>query len=140
VVAVAVSPEQASAHDLRLVVKLPPDMPDLLITEAGFDDDTPADEAKVVIVDATGAVIAEAKTDERGMCTFARPGPGKYTAKIEAFGHLDRVEFEIADTSTVFEYRGWRPNQTLGLVAGVGGLMLVSVGYGWFRRRKSPAR
>jgi len=139
VAAVAFFPGRASAHDLRLVVKLPPDTPDLLITEAGFDDDTPADEAKVVIVDASGAVVAEAKTDERGVCKFARPGPGKYTAKIEAFGHLDKVEFEIADTSTVLEYRGWRPNQTLGLIAGVGGLLLLSVGYALFRRRKSPA-
>ncbi len=134
VVAVALSPAQANAHDLRLVVKLPPDMPDVLLIEAGFSDDTPADEAKVTITDATGAVIAEARTDERGMCKLPRPGPGKYTAKIEAFGHRDQVEFDVAGPAV--EYRGWRPDQTIGLAVGVGGLLLVSVGFWWFRCRK----
>ncbi|MBA4188844.1 MAG: hypothetical protein C0467_12675 [Planctomycetaceae bacterium] len=135
VVGVALSPAQADAHDLRLVVKLPPETPDVLLTEAGFDDESPADEATVTIIDSNGTVIAEAKTDERGMCRFARPGPGKYTAKIVAFGHRDKVEFDVAGPE--IEYRGWRPDQTIGLAVGVGGLLLTSGGFWWLRGRKS---
>ena len=139
VAAVALSPSAASAHDLKLVLKFPPDQPEVLIAEGGFDDDTPADEAKVTITDATGAVVAEAKTDERGVCKLTRPGPGKYTAKIVAFGHRDQLEFDIAAPTapepTPTEYHGWRPDKTLGLVVGVCGLLVVSAGY-WLLRRK----
>jgi nickel transport protein len=135
--AVALSPSRASAHDLRLVVKLPPESPDVLIAEGAFDDDTPADEAKVTITDANGEVIAEAKTDERGTCKFTRPAPGKYTAKIVAFGHRDKIEFEVAEVAgPMVEYRGWRPDKTIGLATGVGGLLVVSGSYWWFRGRK----
>ncbi|MCE9561076.1 MAG: carboxypeptidase-like regulatory domain-containing protein [Planctomycetes bacterium] len=135
--AVALSPGRAAAHDLRLVVRMPEETPDVLVTEAAFDDETPADEAKVTITDESGAVIAEAKTDERGVCKFARPGPGTYFATIIAYGHRDRQKFEVtAIAGPTVEYRGLRPDQTLGLVAGVGGLLLVSAGYWWVRRRK----
>ncbi|MFO0825354.1 MAG: carboxypeptidase-like regulatory domain-containing protein [Gemmataceae bacterium] len=139
VVAVA-WPGQASAHDLRLVVKVPPDTPEVLLLEAGFDDETPAEEAKLVITDAAGTVVAEGKTDARGLCKLARPVPGKYVATVDALGHKDKVEFEIvgaADAGTAAtEYRGWRLDRTLGLVIGVGGLLAFSGGYWLLRRRK----
>jgi hypothetical protein len=127
-------PSQANAHDLQLRVKLPPDVPNMLIVEAGFDDDTPADGARVVITDAAGKVIAEGKTDEKGVWRTTRPGGGKYTAKVESLGHADRVHFEVAD-SDVFEFSGWRMNKMLGIAIGVCGLLLLSVGFWWFRLR-----
>lgn len=140
VVAVAVfAPDRVSAHDLQLVVKVPPDRA-VVVVGAGFDDDTPAEAGRVVVTAADGSVVAEGKTDEKGVFTFARPGPGKYTATVEALGHKDRVEFEIVCELTVpAEYRGWRPDQTVGLAVGVGGLLGVSAGYWWVRRRKAAA-
>ncbi|VTU01267.1 unnamed protein product [Gemmataceae bacterium] len=144
--AVALSPAPALAHDLRLVVKLPPDEPTVVVLEAGFDDDTPAEAAAVSIVDAEQYIVAEGKTDDRGVCRLPRPGPGKYTAKAVAIGHRDRVPFEVpgppkpeapATDAAPTEYRGWRPDQTLGLWAGVGGLLLASGAYWWLRGRKS---
>src|SRR5262245_2988950 len=89
------SPGRASAHDLQLVVMLPPDAPKELIVEAGFDDETPAEGAKVVITAADGTVVAEGKADEKGVCKLVRPAPGKYTATVTAYGHRDKVVFEV---------------------------------------------
>jgi hypothetical protein len=140
--AVALSPAAARAHDLRLVVKLPADEPTVVVLEAGFDDDAPAEAATVTLIDAEQYIIAEGKTDERGVCRLPRPAPGKYTAKAVAIGHRDRVPFEVvgpapataaAPDAAPTEYRGWRPDQTLGLWAGVGGLLLASGAYWWLR-------
>lgn len=143
--AVALSPAPALAHDLRVVVKLPADEPTVVVIEAGFDDDAPAEAAAVTIVDAEQYIIAEGKTDDRGVCRLPRPAPGKYTAKAVAIGHRDRVAFEVvgppkpeapaADAPT--EYRGWRLDRTIGLSAGVGGLLLISGAYWWLRGRKT---
>jgi nickel transport protein len=136
VVVAVLSPDRASAHDLQLRVKLPPDEPTVLLVEAGFDDDTPADGAKVVITDAAGKVIAEGKTDEKGVWKTMRPPEGKYAATVESIGHMDKVAFEVA-ASGYFEFRGWRLDKTLGIALGVGGLLLLSAGFWWFRLRKA---
>jgi len=132
--AVAVlAPGRASAHDLRAVVKLPGDA---LVVEAGFDDETPAQGAKVTIADAGGNVVAAGETDERGVCRLANLTPGKYTAVVEAVGHRDEVAFEVAGSSGLFEFSNWRPNKNAGLAAGVGGLLAVSGAFWWLRRRR----
>src|SRR5262245_50742102 len=130
--AVALSPGQAAAHALTLVVKFPPDSPDVTV-ETGFDDDTPAEGAKVVVTAADGSVVAEGKTNEKGVYKFAKPKPGRYTATVESIGHRDSVEFEVAGTAE--EYRGWRLDPVLGLAIGVVGLLGGSVGYWWLRRK-----
>jgi hypothetical protein len=132
--AVVLSADRAGAHDLQLVVKLPRDAPGVLIVEAWFDDGTPAEDAKVVITDSAGKTVAEAKTGETGVCKLTRPEPGRYTATVEAYGHRDRVEFEIVESGEG-EYRGWRPDKALGLAAGVGGLLAFSAGFWWLRRK-----
>src|SRR4051812_19092352 len=105
VAAVALSPGRASAHDLQLVVRFPAGSPGEMVLVTGFDDRTPAEEAKITITDASGTVIAGGKTDERGMLKLPRPKPGNYTATAEAFGHRDVVPFEVAGAAD--EYRGW---------------------------------
>lgn len=134
--AVALSPGRASAHDLQLVVKLPPDAPGQVVLVVGFDDDTPAEGAKVTIADAAGAVVAGGKTDERGVLKLPRPGPGAYTATAEAFGHRDQVEFKVVGPAGGDEYRGWRPDRAVGLAAGVVGLLTASAAFWWFRRHR----
>lgn len=139
-VAVAlVSAGTAHAHDLRLTVKLPPETPEVLLLEAAFDDDTPADEAKVTLTDATGAVIATAKTDEKGVSRLTRPGPGKYKATAEAFGHRDAVEFEVAAPAAAplaEVFAGARPDRNIGLVVGVVGLLTLSLLFWGVKRRR----
>lgn len=137
VVVVALVPGRAAAHDLKATVKL---QADVVVVEAGFDDETPAQGAKVAILDASGKEIATGKTDETGVWKFKKPEPGKYRAIVESAGHRDEVEFpieaaELLDSPT--EFARERPNQTIGLIVGVGVLLAASGGYWWFRRRKA---
>jgi len=131
---VVLNPNRADAHALVLGVKLPPDAPDLLLVEASFDDETPAEGAKITITVADGTVVAEGTTDEKGVCQLTRPGPGKYKATVDSHGHRDAVEFEVAGGGGG-EFMGWRPDQVTNLAIGVGGLLGLSAAYWWFRLR-----
>jgi nickel transport protein len=130
------TPGAADAHDLQGVVKLPPSDLTVLIVEAGFDDETPAEGATVRLLEAGGTLVAEGKTDEKGVWKTTRPGKGKYVVKVESLGHADRIEFEIVGTGD-YEFAGWRFDKTLGLAIGVGGLLVASGGFWWFRLRKA---
>ena len=44
-------PERAAAHDLKATVKI---LPEEIVVEAGFDDDTPAEGARVTILKEDG--------------------------------------------------------------------------------------
>jgi hypothetical protein len=125
-------PEPVRAHDLRVVVNV---LPETIQVEAGYDDDTPAEGAKVTITDAQGVVVAQGTTDERGICHLPRLEPGRYNAKVIAAGHADTVAFEIGNSIT--QFRGWRLNRMLGVAIGAGGLILISVGFWWRLRRKN---
>jgi hypothetical protein len=132
------APGRALAHDLHAKVKL---LPDAVVVEAGFDDDTPAEGAAVEITDAAGATVATGKTDEKGVCRLAKLGPGKYKAAVKSIGHADEVEFHVEAAATPLgapiEYVRERPNRAIGLAVGIGGLLAVSVAYWWLRRRKA---
>lgn len=135
---VAAGPGQARAHDLKATVKL---LPDAVVVEAGFDDETPAEGAKVVITDAAGKEVASGKTDDRGVCRLPKLEAGKYTAKVESVGHRDEVEFSVAAAASPLdapiEFARERPNQSIGLAVGVVGLFLAAAAFWWFRLRKS---
>ena len=130
---VAIAPARASAHDLRAKVKLPGNT---VVVEAGFDDDTPAEGAKVVITNASGIEIASGKTDEKGVYNLPKLPPGKYVATVESLGHRDVVEFEVAESAELFEFSNWRLDKRLGLAIGIGGLLAVTVAFWWLRVRK----
>lgn len=126
------SPGRACAHDLRVVVKL---LPEVVRVEAGYDDDTPAEGAKVTISNAAGVVVAEGKTDDRGVCDLPKLGAGQYTAKVESMGHADTVAFEVSG-DVGGEFAGYRMSKPLAIGIGVGGLLAVSAGFWWLLRRK----
>jgi nickel transport protein len=60
---------------------------DLVRVQVFFDDDTPAQEAAVLVTDSNQKPKAEGKTDEHGAWTFAKPAPGAYTVKASGVGH-----------------------------------------------------
>jgi len=134
---IVVAPGRATAHDLKAIVKL---LPDSLVVEAGFDDDTPAESARVTILNDSGAEVASGRTDEKGVCRLAKLAAGKYTAIVQdPTGHRDEVPFEIAAPEFLdapLEYVRARPNKVIGLVLGVGGLLGASLAFWWFRLRK----
>jgi nickel transport protein len=133
---VAGFPGLASAHDLRAVMRV---LPDGVVLEAGFDDDTPAQGARVVILNSAGVEIASGTTDERGLCPLPKIAAGRYTATVESAGHRDEVSFEVAAPEFLdapLEYVRERPDKTLGVVIGVGALLAVSFAFWWLRLRK----
>lgn len=136
VVVALLAPAAVHAHDLQGVVKLPPTDLTVLIVEAGFNGVEPAEGATVQLLEAGGKLVAEGKTDEKGVWKTTRPGKGKYVVKIESMGHADTIEFEIVGTGD-YEFAGWRLDKTLGLALGVGGLLAASAGFWWFRLRKA---
>ena len=85
---VVAAPGEGRAHDLQATVKL---LPDAVVVEAGFDGDTPAEEAACDLTDAAGSEVARGKTDERGVCRLPVLGPGNYVAIVESIGHRDEV-------------------------------------------------
>src|SRR5437763_1558459 len=97
-VVVLLAPAVARAHDLKTVVTIGPDV---VKVEAGFDDDSPAEKARVTVTDTSGATVGGGVLDERGVWSFPRPAPGRYTVVVESAGHRDKVPIEVADAGPV---------------------------------------
>lgn len=72
-----------------------------VVVEGYFDDNSPADDAKVTVEDETGTVIDQGKTDANGKWSFATPNPGKYKVKLDAgAGHRATTTLTITDPAT----------------------------------------
>lgn len=71
-----------AAHDLGAQAKF---QDGEVLLEAYYDDDTAASQAKVRVVDGTGAVVAQGITDDHGQWKFAAP-PGRYRMTVDAGG------------------------------------------------------
>lgn len=131
-------PARAAAHDLRAEVPHPETDP--VRVEAGYDDGTPAGEARVTVTDAAGAVVAAGKTDERGVWEFPKPGPGTYRIVVEAAGHRDAVRLTIPEgpgaVPTVFTRE--RLDKTFGVAIGLALLLGGTLAFVLLRRRKRP--
>jgi hypothetical protein len=124
----------ADGHDLRARVTL---QPDSTVVQAWFSDDSPAQEAKVNILEAGGNEILSGKTDDKGVCTLRKLGAGKYTAVIESIGHRDAIEFEVSDSASTLEFYNWRMNRSLGLGIGIAVLIGGTCIFWLMRRRRS---
>jgi hypothetical protein len=131
---VLLAPAVASAHDLRARVTLAA----AVKLEAFFDDDTPAELADVRVTDAGGAEVLAGKTDDRGVWTFPRPNPGRYTATVKSAGHVAKVEFPVEGDPEAppAVYAPWRMNKALGLAIGLVLLLGLSAASWLIRRRR----
>ncbi len=68
---------------------------DKLIVEAFYDNDIPAENAKVKLLQQQ-KTLAEATTDDKGLCTLTIPPAGDYLLDISAGGgHRTEVAFTI---------------------------------------------
>ncbi len=95
VMSYALWPATVYAHAVGLQAKL---KGETVVVEGYFDDDTPADDAKVTVEDETGKVVLEGKTDDKGVWSFPTPKPGKYKVKLDAgAGHRATTTFTIVD-------------------------------------------
>ena len=65
--------------------------------EAFYDDDTPAQRAKISVEDSEKRIVAQGRTNERGVWTCSLPAPGNYTVRAESVGHAASESLTIAD-------------------------------------------
>ena len=66
--------------------------------EAYYDDDSPANRARVRILDASGKAVAEGRTDAEGRWSFPTPPPGPYAVVVDAGdGHLVKLKMTVPD-------------------------------------------
>ena len=119
---------------------------DRLRVEAYYEDDTPAEDAKVTVLQGE-TVVAEGKTDERGVWSCPLPPPGEYEIKVLSVGHVGRKPVTIvgpAVPSVAGSDQAVNPEQRaedtktpwnrLGL--GVG--LILGVALAWWLIRRNP--
>lgn len=130
------TPRGAAAHDLRAKVTV---LPDAIRVEAGFDDDTPAEGARVRVTAAAGGrEVAAGTTDERGVCLLPALPEGEYTATVEGLGHRDAVTFRVGCASGETEFTAWRLDKQVGLAIGLLAILGGTLMFWWGRRPMRP--
>jgi hypothetical protein len=98
VVVVLLAANPAAAHALGAECRLRGNKVEV---EAYFDDDTPAQNAKVTVTDSHKQIIAEGRTDEAGRWSFPVPPSGEYLVLVEAgAGHSKRVKMTVPAAPT----------------------------------------
>ena len=131
-------PAFAQAHAVGVEAKL---VGEAVRIEAFFDDDTPADGAKVTVRDGANALVAEGVTDDKGVWSFAVPPAGKYAVRVDAGGgHAATAVVTIPEraTSTTAisdgpsreSFTGWQRWATAGV-----GVALIAAGTWLVKRR-----
>ncbi len=131
-------PGGAQAHGLHAKVETRGQQ---LRLEAWYDDDTPAEKAKVRVVQ-HGKMIREGLTDERGLWHTELLPAGKYVFEVDGgAGHRTEVELVVEDdaaTATGGKSREEVSQQKwIGVIIGLGLILLLSLG-GKAYLRKGP--
>lgn len=73
---------------------------DKLHVEAFYDDNSPAQQAKITVLNGD-TVVAEGRTDEKGVWECAKPMPGTYLVKAESLGHAAKATVIVPDEKMV---------------------------------------
>ncbi len=93
VLALLAVPSAAFAHAVGVEAKL---KDGVVRVEAYYDDDTPAAAAKVTVEGEAKAVVAEGKTDAKGVWSFPAPPAGRYTIRVDAgAGHVAKTTITV---------------------------------------------
>lgn len=87
----------AFAHKLLLEQRVAGER---LRVTAGYDDDSPAEGATIVLENERQEIIAQGKTDERGLWSCPLPPPGVYLLRAESVGHAATRELTIGSAIT----------------------------------------
>lgn len=103
--------------------------------EAWFEGEIPAESARVTVSNSAGEVLHSGSTDERGVWSFPKPGPGQYRIVVESTGHREEARLRIPGQepeSVPTILTDSRLSQTLGLsiglaliLGGTGGFLLI---------------
>jgi hypothetical protein len=89
------SAPHVEAHSIGFSCKL---VGNLVRVEAYFSDDTPAIDALVVVRNGQNEIVAQGRTDESGIWTFARPSAARYDVSVDGgAGHRATQKLTIPE-------------------------------------------
>jgi len=134
-VVLLVTPTLAQAHNMTVVAEVRPEQTDRVQVHAFFDDTTDASEARVRVRDGEGKEVAIGATDAKGLWSFPRPRPGKYTIRVEYVGHDRELILELPDDTSPAFLSTRQPSVILGLAIGLILLLGGSYALRWRRAR-----
>lgn len=129
---VVLTPRESFAHGLFTSVEV---RKDVVHIEVYFDEDMPAEYAKVVVTNTTGVSYGAGFANENGVFTIPLPEPGEYVVEADCEGHKVRLNFSVHGNQDSPAKFGGKPNSVLGLVAGVVVLLGISAFF-WLRRQR----
>jgi nickel transport protein len=132
----------AAAHALLADVRAGKDR---VTVEAFFDDDTPAAQALVKVFDSGKKIVAEGKTDTKGVWTFPLPPPGEYQLVVDAgAGHRATKKLVVSarnqstDNAAAAEHTfPDNSSRWLKVAIGLSAIAAISAGY-LLSRRLTP--
>ena len=70
--------------------------------EAFYDDDTPAQSARIAI-ESGKQIVTEGQTDEKGVWSCPLPSPGSYTVRAESVGHAVKKTLTVTPNASTNE-------------------------------------
>lgn len=127
-------PAFAAAHGLDMTRTLANGVLTVTLT---YDDDQPCGGAVVKVLNAGGEVVAEGKTDDKGVCVLTAPLPGEYTIRAKTDdGHAAKGALTISADPAPPETVSTRPPRLLYLGLGLAGIGVATVVFFWLGRRK----
>ncbi len=98
------TPQTVWAHAIGFTCKL---IGNLVRVEAYFSDDTPAIDALVVVHNGLNEIVAQGRTDDHGVWTFARPPAAHYEVTVDGgAGHRKTERLTIPDQPRELESQG----------------------------------
>lgn len=116
-------------------------LPDKLRVTVLYDDDTPARNATVKLINESGAIVITASTNDQGVVEWPRPPAGEYLLKVDdGQGHARTRKLLVADGGTVITPGNKSSDRWLTIVGGLAIIALLSGVLRWFLRgsKKKP--
>jgi hypothetical protein len=127
----------AAAHDLHLKAEK---REGRLYIETWYEDDLPADGAKVKVL-AGDATVSEGTTNDRGVWVTDCPPPGAFRIVATDTGHRAEIEFVVSSTDPIQRAGTTKEEVTerrwVGTVSGLGVLVVVVLVSRWLLRRST---
>ena len=137
------SDSSAFAHRLYVEAAVRPGPPPMLRIEAWFEEDVPAESAKITLTDASGVVTEVGAADDTGTLTIPLPAAGVWTVAAESIGHRGEFTLNIASAAEAVEEpakvrstgpEAWR------IAIGLGMIAAAFAGLRWRMRRHAARR
>ena len=129
------TPSPMYAHKLIVDAQIRPDAPTTLSIEAYYDPDEPADDVKITLQDSAGNIVAEGRSDAKGVCRLPRPTGGTYRIVADdGQGHRAEMSLEVpASEAEVVKVKSERRNPWLMSAVGIS---MIAVAVAGLRRRR----